>query len=487
MTNLFLIILNMSITASYVALAVIIVRFLLRRAPKIFSYILWSAVAIRLVIPVSFTSSFSILRLVQPRAKADTGFMAFVSQDMGVQLNPVVHAGISGISRFVNSSLPAATPIASANPMQIIMWIGSIIWLTGAAILLLYSVTSYLKILNRVRTATLVKDNIFETDQISTPFVCGFLKPKIYIPTGVSEHELSYILLHEQTHIMRRDYLIKPFAFLVLIVHWFNPLMWLSYALMSKDMEMSCDERVVGKMGDQIKGSYSTTLLSLSASRSGLLTGSPLAFGESNVKARINNILSYRQPSSWMIAGSMIVIAALVVGCTANPKPLQQLSQPVSLPSYSGYDMDKLMKNKTLYVGNHAKVGGLISGMPMPIGFEGNGIALQTKAQPYGLTINYIMNDSTDVIKEGAISDGAFYRNSILLLSLIDNVDNITYSIVDNTGQNDGATYTFTFTREQVEKLLGEDVRHRAADEASLRQLIDRLDSLPSNETINTA
>jgi beta-lactamase regulating signal transducer with metallopeptidase domain len=408
--------------------------------------------------------------------------MEFVPQDIGMQLNPVVDAGISGISHFVNSSLPAVNPMASANSMQIIMWIGSIIWITGVAILLLYSVISYLKILASVRTATLVKDNIFETDQIATPFVCGFLKPKIYIPISMSEHELSYILLHEQTHIMRRDYLIKPFAFMMLIVHWFNPLMWLSYALMSKDMEMSCDESVVKKMGYQIKGSYSTSLLSLSVSRSGLLTGSPLAFGESNVKARIKNILTYRQPSSWMVAGSMLVIAALVVGCTANPKPLQQSSQP----SYSGFNMDKLMENKTLYVGNHSKVGGLISGMPRPIGFEGNGIELQTKAQPYGLTINYIMNDSTDVLKEGAISGESFYRNSILLLSLIDNVDSIATSIVDNTGQYDGVTYSFTFTREQVDKLLGEDVRHYAADETSLRQLIDRLNSLPINEISNT-
>lgn len=476
MTNLFRIILNMSITASYVALAVIMVRFILKRVrvPKIFSYILWSAVIIRLVIPVSFTSSFSILRLVQPRAKVGTGFMEFVSQDIGMQLNPVVDAGISGISRLVNSSLPAATPMVSANPLQLIMSIGSIIWITGAAILLLYSVTSYLGILSSVRTATLVKDNIFETDQIATPFVCGFLKPKIYIPIGMSEHEQSYILMHEQTHIMRRDYLIKPFAFMMLIVHWFNPLMWLSYALMSRDMEMSCDERVVSKMGDQIKGSYSTTLLSLSVSSSGLLTGSRLAFGESNVKARIKNILAYRQPSSWMVACSMLVIAALVVGCTANPKPLQ----PSSQPSYSGFNIDKLMENKTLYVGNFSKLGGLIGGMPQPIGFEGKGIELQTKAQPYGLTINYIMNDSTDVLKDGAISGEFFYRNTILLLSLIDNVDIISYSIADNTGQYDGAMYGLTFTRERIDKLLGEDVRHYAADDTSLRQLIDRLDSL---------
>jgi beta-lactamase regulating signal transducer with metallopeptidase domain len=474
----------MSITASYVALAVILARFLLRRAPKIFSYILWAAVAIRLITPVSFASSFSILGLVKFRNKTGAGFMEFVPQEIGMLKTPVLDIGIKKISHLINSSLPVATPIASANPMQIIVWIGSIIWITGVIILLLFSILSYLKILVKVRTATLVKDNIYETDQIDTPFVCGFLNPKIYIPIGMSNHELSYILLHEQTHIMRRDYLIKPFAFMLLIMHWFNPLMWWSYALMSKDMEMSCDESVVNKMGHQIKGSYSTSLLTLSVSKKGLLTGSPLAFGESNVKARIKNILTYRQPSKRMIAAYMLVIAALVVGCTANPNPLQQsLQQGLSQSLYSGYYLDKLMENKTLYVGNASKVGGLIGGMYKPTGFEWNGMALQTTAQPYGVTINCIMNDSIHGKEAGEIKGEVFYRNSILLLSLIDNVDNITYSIGDGSGQ---PVNSFTFTREQAEKLLGEDVRHYAADETSLRQLIDRLDSLSFSETNNT-
>lgn len=483
MTNLFLLILNMSISASYVALVVIATRFLFKRSAKIFSYFLWLVVAIRLLIPVSFTSSFSLFRWAQPQNIADTGIMEFVPQDIGLLEHPVVSTGIREISRFVNSSLPAAEPIASANPMQIIVWIGCGIWLTGAVILFLYSVTVYLKFVARVRTATLVKDNIFETDQITTPCVCGFLKPKIYIPIGMREHELAYILLHEQTHIRRRDYLIKPFAFLLLIVHWFNPIMWLSYVLMNKDMEMSCDERVVRKMGNQIKESYSTTLLSLSVSTSGLMNGSPLAFGEGNVKARIKNILSYRKPSSLFVAGSILFIAALVVGCSANPKPLEQSWQSSSQLYYSGYSVDKLMENKTLYVGNASKVGGLINGMPQPTGLEWNGMALQTVAMPYGVTINGILNNSTVAIKEGTIDSRALYRNnSILLLALIDNVGSITYSIDDHTDQNDAA-YSFTFSREQADQLLGEDVRHYAKDEASLRQLIDHLNAVTFDET----
>lgn len=476
--NLFFTILNMSITASYVALAVMIARFCLRRAPKLFSYMLWSAVAIRLLIPVSFTSSFSLLTPVQPRAQSGTGVMEYVSPDMGMQKNPVVDAGIREISRLVNSPILADTPIASSNPLQLILWIGSITWLTGVVVLLMYSMLSYSKVVSGLRTATLVKDNVYETDQIDTPFVCGLWKPKIYIPTGMSGHELSYILLHEQTHIRRRDYWIKPFAFLLVILHWFNPLMWLSYALMSKDMEMSCDEHVVNKMGHQIKGSYSTSLLTLSTGRSGALTGSPLAFGENNVKTRIKNILAYRRPSSWMIAVYILVIAVLVLGCTANPKYSPSTMPPMVQPLYSGYNLEKLMDNKTLYVGNASKVGGLIGGMPKPAGLVVKGMELQTKAQPYGITIHYTMNDSTGVTGEGAISGEAFYRNSTLLVSLIDNVDWITHSIEDDTGQYDGAVYSFTFTREQINGQIGEDVRQHAGDEADLQLLIDRLESL---------
>lgn len=474
MTNLFVSILNMSITASYVAVAVILARVLLRRAPRIFSYLLWSAVVIRLVIPVSFTSSFSILRLVQPEGQGGTGAMEFVPHNIGMQRQPAVDTGISSAGSFMNSFLPSAAPEASANPMQFILWAGSIIWLTGAAALLLFSVISYLRILRRVRTATLVVDNIFETDQITTPFVCGFMKPRIYLPVGIGAHELSHILLHEQTHISRRDYLIKPLMYLLVIIHWFNPLIWLSYALMSKDIEMSCDETVVKKLGPQIKASYSGSLLALSVRRSGGFPGSPLAFGESSVKARIKNILAYRQPNSGMVTGSVLVLALLIIGCTANPKPV--LNSPQSL--YSGYAVDQLMESKTNFVGDNSKVVALIGEMPLPAGLEDAGIELKTGSRPYEVTVNYSMKDAAGVMKDGAISGEAFYRNSILLFSLIDNVDSIIHVIADHTGEYDGVTYTYTFTREQIEEQLGEDVRQYATDETGLRQLIGRLDSV---------
>lgn len=320
MISFFTSILNMSITASYVALAIFAIRLLLKKAPKVFSYALWLAVLIRLVFPFSFNSSFSFLGFLQPNLQADTGTMKFVPSTIGMMQSPAVDA--------VNSSLPpaTATAIASVTSMQSIIEISGMIWVIGMVILLSYSVISYLKVINNVKTATLIKDNIFETDRITTPFLCGFIKPKIYVPIGISDDELSYIVAHEQTHIHRLDYLIKPFAFLVLIVHWFNPLMWVSFALMSKDMEMSCDENVIRKMGNEIKGSYSKSLLSLSVKSSGIIIGSPLAFGESNVHSRIRNVLNYKKPTFWVVIAASMATLIFIIGFTANPAGKQDLS-----------------------------------------------------------------------------------------------------------------------------------------------------------------
>ncbi|WP_340023125.1 M56 family metallopeptidase [Paenibacillus sp. FSL K6-1096] len=469
MTHLWINILNMSITASYVAVAVMLARIILKRAPKLFSYLLWSAVIIRLLLPVSFTSSFSILGLVQPAGHTGTGVMEFVPKNIGFQLQPAVDTGIGGSDSLINNLLPAAAPAASANPVQLLLWGGSIVWLTGVVALLMYSVISYLRIVRRIRTATLVSGNIYESDQIASPFVCGFVKPRIYIPAGLSVQELPYILLHEQTHIRRRDYLIKPLMFLLVILHWFNPLMWLSYRLMSKDMEMSCDEAVLRKLGPQIRSSYSSSLLALAVHRSGLATGSSLAFGEGSVKARIKHVLAYRQPTSASITGSILVLALIIAGCTANPQPLE----PPKL--YSGYAVKQLLESQTPYVGNNSKVSELVAGMPLPDGLEGAGIELTTGSRPYGLTVNYLMNDKTGMWNEelGALTREPLLSNSVLLFSLIDNVDIINYSLAD-----DGVSYSFTFTREEADELIGEDVRQYAGDEAGQRKLIERLASV---------
>ncbi|MCR6546395.1 M56 family metallopeptidase [Dehalobacterium formicoaceticum] len=324
LSGLFTTILNMSITASYVAVIIILVRLLLRKAPKFFSYALWAVLLIRLICPLSFTSDFSFLGLLNIDSRSNSGVLEYVSKDIGFMPEPTIQSGtgsMDSIDSAVNSSLPQAAPIASVNPMQIWMEVLSLIWLAGIVVLLLYSVISYIKIKRQLLTATLVKGNIYESDRIGTAFVCGFIHPKIYVPVGVGDADLSYILEHERTHIQRKDYLIKPLAFFALILHWFNPLMWLSFALMSRDMEMSCDERVLQKMNQDAKGGYSLSLLSLSLKRSGLFTANPLAFGESHVKARIKNVINYKKPVFWVMIASVVVLIGAGITLLSNPQP----------------------------------------------------------------------------------------------------------------------------------------------------------------------
>ncbi|MEA1961306.1 MAG: M56 family metallopeptidase [Bacillota bacterium] len=324
--GLFTTVLNMSITASYVTIAVILIRLLLKKTPKIFSYALWSAVLMRLICPVTFSSSISFLSFVKPSMQQNSEAFTYVPHNIGLMQNPDVNTGIHGINNTITGSLPQAVQTASANPMQNVMSLLSIVWILGIILLVLYNIISYGKILNSIKTATLVQYGVFETDRIDTPFVCGFIKPRIFIPAGISANELSYILAHEQIHIKRLDYLIKPLAFLVLIVHWFNPLIWISFALMSKDMEMSCDESVIKTMGSHVKSSYSHSLLSLSKKRSGLLTASPLAFGESSIKSRIKNVLNYKKPTFWVTAIILVITVIFSIGLISNPPKEQDLS-----------------------------------------------------------------------------------------------------------------------------------------------------------------
>lgn len=475
MTNLFFTILNMSIAAGFAAMAVMAARLVLRRAPAVFAYLLWSAVAFRLIVPVQPASSFSILKPVQPLAAPDTGFMTFVSPE---QTTPALEAGLREIHRIAEKAAPAAAPWISGSMLDLLIRLGTIIWMAGVIILLLAGAKSYWNIRNRIRTATRVRDHIYESDQIDTPFVFGMLKPRIYVPTGLGERELTSILLHEQAHIDRRDHLVKPLAWLLLVLHWFNPLMWLSYTLMSKDMEMSCDERVMNKADSRFKRQYAAALLAYSVRKSGLRAGNLLGFGESHVTTRIRRILAYRRPSARAAAGYMLVIAVLIAACSTNPKAAPVTTHPGTQTFYAGYDLNRLMDNKTLYVGNASKVGGLIQAMPVPEGLTWNGIELQTVEPPYGVTIRYQMNDAASTPGIEDLANETFRRQAILLLSLIDNVDRITYTVDMPEGAGGSAVFHVQLTREQAESLLGEDVRPYSADESGLRQLIDQVNGL---------
>ena len=327
MTTLFITVLNMSITASFAALAVMLTRIPLKKAPKIFSYALWAVVLFRLIVPFSIESVFSLMpassnAIAQtivysqsPEIQTGLGFMpenVAVGNAIASAPEVISHAGSACAGRTAN--MP---PVESAvNPIATALQVAGYVWLAGFIGLLIYAATGYLRLRRRVRFATLVRDNIFEADKIKTPIVLGFIRPKIYIPICIDVNRQDYILKHEQTHIKRRDYLIKPLGFIAFALHWFNPLMWVSYLLMSKDMEMSCDEAVLRNISKDIRSEYSTSLLSFSVSKNSLL--SPIAFGESGVKERVVNVLSFKRAKRWVLVLSAIAVLVVFVGFTSN-------------------------------------------------------------------------------------------------------------------------------------------------------------------------
>jgi len=311
MNELFLTVLNMSLTASYVILIVIFVRLLLKKAPKAVSYALWGVAAFRLTIPFSFESILSLM----PR---DTNTVP-IPYDIVYQQSPQINSGIKAVDSFVSRSLPAPAVGASANPLQIYLEIGAYIWVLGIIALLVYSFISVLRLRRQLEGARLIEKNIFEAKNIRTPFVLGIINPRIYLPVGLSKEEQNYILIHEQTHIRRKDHIIKTIAFLIVSIHWFNPLVWIVFNLMNTDMELSCDERVLKVMNKDIRKPYANSLLSLAAGKH-ILNGSPLAFGEGDIRGRIKNVLNYKKFSFWVIAVSVAVVIIVGIALAANPK-----------------------------------------------------------------------------------------------------------------------------------------------------------------------
>ncbi len=319
-------ILNMSITGSYVILAVILIRFLLKKAPKRWSYLLWCAAAFRLVCPISFESVFSLFSLkpfdMTAAQEISPAALTYIPEHIGLMAEPEVTVGIPYLNTAISESLPPATPMYSANPMQLWMAILTLLWLCGMAALVIYSIVSLILLLHKLRTAIKAEDDIYCSEEVRSPFVLGIIKPRIYLPYGLDDTARHYVLTHERIHIQRCDHMIRPLAYFILILHWFNPLCWLAFMLMTRDMEMSCDERVLAQ-DESIRKAYSTTLLSFAANKR-FPSPAPLAFGESSVKVRIKNILSWKKPTVWVTVIAILLCIAVIIACAANPKKDEQ-------------------------------------------------------------------------------------------------------------------------------------------------------------------
>lgn len=311
MEALFLKLLNMSIAASWLVLAVMILRLVLKKAPKWVSCILWAMVAIRLICPFFMESVLSLI----PSAET-------VPQDIMYAQEPKIHSGVSILNSTVNPVLSESLAPAvgdSVNPVQIVTYIATILWLVGLVVMVLYAMVSYLRIRRKVAASMLLRDNLYICDYIETPFILGVITPRIYIPTTLEEDKVEYVIAHEKAHLKRHDHWWKPLGFVLLTIYWFHPLIWIAYVLLCRDIELACDERVIKKLGEADKKSYSAALLSCSVSHK-MITACPLAFGEVGVKERVRTVLNYQKPAFWVV---MVAVAACIVVAICfltNPK-----------------------------------------------------------------------------------------------------------------------------------------------------------------------
>ena len=316
--RLYMGVLDMSKTAAMVIAVVLLVRLLLKKAPKVFSYALWAVVLFRLLCPISFETPVSIVPQLPDTSTgynladesidlAGAGMAAYqavgdlLNGGLGVQHIPTTEVTEDGMTRYV-----------MADWWSVWILFGKYVWAVGMAVMLLYSAFSYRRINKQTEIAVPIRDNIWIADEIQSPFVIGFLRPSIYLPGNLGEKEQEYIILHEQHHIRRFDHIFKALAFLALTIHWFNPLVWLAFGLACKDMEMSCDEAVIRKLGGKVRADYSASLLTLATGRR-IIAGTPLAFGEGDTKGRIRNLAKWKMPAVWVIVIAAVLCVVLAV------------------------------------------------------------------------------------------------------------------------------------------------------------------------------
>lgn len=330
MSELFLKIVNMSISASWVVIAVLTLRFCLKKAPKWVNVLLWGIVAVRMVFPFSIESVLSLI----PSAET-------ISPSIMMEQSPSVQTGVPALNHVINPVISGSftpAPGASANPLQIWIPVLAGIWLFGIAALFLYSAVSYWRLRRKVCEAVILRGNIYQSEKVCSPFVLGIIRPKIYLPYHMDSREMDHVIAHEQTHIRRKDHWWKPLGFLLLTTHWFNPLMWLSYILLCRDIELACDEKVIRKMSNEQRADYTQALVACSVDRR-LITACPLAFGEIGVKERVKSVMNYKKPAFWIVLASVIVCTVIAVCFLTNPIGFQFDVSANTIVSANHFDM----------------------------------------------------------------------------------------------------------------------------------------------------
>lgn len=424
MDSLFTSVLEISWQAGLIALAVMAVRPLLRRAPRRAVCMLWLLVALRLLLPARLTVE-SPVSLQQPESPPIQAYQELRQQEkVYVSAPPEQRPEMAGPAAAQGFALLDQLPA---------------IWLTGVGCMALYMALSLLRMRWRLRAAPRIQDNVYRCTDWSTPFVLGVIAPRIYVPETVSEQDFPQVLAHERCHIRRWDHVWKPLAFLLLAVNWFNPVLWAAYVLLGRDMERACDEMVLKNATPIQRAAYSRALVACAAQPK-MAAVCPLAFGEVAVKERVKNVLNYKKPALWAVI--LLVVAAAIIGVCLLTKPAEDKS---------GYPLDakKLYALRTEYIGDNAAVGAILDALGFrAAGAAGDGQAytysfeVETASEPYGVVVRYAFAGALP--QRTAEWNRQMAQRGYIAMALIDNIDWFRWTDIDQAGTSHvtGAVYS---------------------------------------------
>lgn len=414
MNSLFTSVLEISWQAGLIALAVMAVRPLLRRAPRRAVCMLWLLVALRLLLPARLTVE-SPVSLQQPESPPIQAYQELRQQEK-------VYVSAPPEQRLEMAGPAAAQGFALLDQLPAI-------WLTGVGCMVLYMALSLLRMRWRLRAAPRIQDNVYRCTDWSTPFVLGVLAPRIYVPETVSEQDFPQVLAHERGHIRRWDHVWKPLAFLLLAVNWFNPVLWAAYVLLGRDMERACDEMVLKNATPAQRAAYSRALVACAAQPK-MAAVCPLAFGEVAVKERVKNVLNYKKPALWAVI--LLVVAAAIIGACLLTKP--------GYKNVGTLDAEKLFALRTEYIGDNAAVSGILDALGFrAAGAAGDGQAytysfeVETASEPYGVVVRYAFTGALP--QRTAEWNREMARRGYIALALIDNAEWLRWEDVGAEGE----------------------------------------------------
>lgn len=520
MTNwlsiLFIRILNMSITAGYCIAAILVIRLLFRSAPRKYLYALWLVAAFRLICPVSVStdvSLFNLERFSESRPEADMGAMEYIPSSIGGTEGPQVHTGISAADRLVNDQIPAAgagmsirgIPLKNMlytygqNPVGMLLEIGKYVWVLGTVVFFVYFAVGMRRLRRSVRMAVKSEEpeeesgvrggryDIYECDSLASPFATGIFHPRIYLPCRLDGEQRRMILLHEKYHIRRRDHLVKLLAFLLLSVYWFHPLVWAAWFGVCRDMEMSCDEKVLELLGEEQKKAYGLTLLAFASERR---PGSrmPLGFGEYDVKSRIKHALSFRKPAVWAGALAVLAVAAVLLLFGTNAVKKDKTEQDSVSAAESLEEKEdvsgiarRLYENRNPYVGDASANGRLLGVIAeaLPDTLAANAVfttELQTSKEPY--EFHFVVEEEP----EGEPYLYSMAAPAALMLALTDNLGIVEWKYMIGS-EEEGPVQRWS--AEEISAWCGvENVKEYGSSPEEIRKLLDILASRREDERL---